>query len=71
VQHHDNVTTHLALKTTEFVTNNNIVILPHPSYLLDLDSSDLALFPKLKVKLKGRYFVTVSDIQSAFEAWRK
>jgi hypothetical protein len=53
----------------------------------DLAPCDFALFPKLKMKLKGRHFETVSDIQgesqvvldnikqnyfhSAFEAWKK
>jgi histone-lysine N-methyltransferase SETMAR len=78
---------HTSLKTTEFVTNNNIVIIPHPPYSPDLASYGFALFPKLKMKLKGRRFETVSDIQrklqvvlssikknsfhGATEAWKK
>jgi hypothetical protein len=53
----------MSLKTTEFVTNNNMAIIPHPPYSLDLAPCDFALFPKLKMKLKGRCFETVSDIQ--------
>jgi hypothetical protein len=84
---YDNTPAHTSLKTTEFVTNNNMVIVPHPPYLLDLVPCDFALFPKLKMKLKGRCFETASDIQrelqavlysikendfhSAFKAWRK
>jgi hypothetical protein len=34
--HHNNAPTHTSLKTTEFVTNNNMVIVPHPPYLLDI-----------------------------------
>jgi histone-lysine N-methyltransferase SETMAR len=30
--HHDNAPAHTYLKTTEFVTNNNVVIVPHPPY---------------------------------------
>jgi hypothetical protein len=64
-----------------------MVIVPHPPYSPDLPPCDFALFPKLKMKLKGRRFETVSDIQresqavldsiqgndfhGAFEAWRK
>jgi hypothetical protein len=33
--HHDNAPAHTSLKTTEFVTNNNMVIIPHPPYLPD------------------------------------
>jgi hypothetical protein len=80
------VPAHTSLKTTEFVTNNNMIIVPHPSYSLDLAPCDLVLCPKSKMKLKGRHFETVSDIQresqavldnikendfhSAFEAWK-
>jgi hypothetical protein len=50
---HDHVPAHMSLKTTEFVTNNNMVITPHPPYSPDLAPCDFALFPKLKMKLKG------------------
>jgi transposase len=85
--HHDNAPAHTSLKTTEFVTNNNVVIVPHPPYSPDLASCDFALFPKLKMKLKGPRFETVPDIQresqavldsikendfqGVFEAWKK
>jgi hypothetical protein len=45
------------------MTNNNMVIVPHPSYSPDLAHRDFALFPKLKTKLNGQCFETVSDIQ--------
>jgi hypothetical protein len=45
------------------MTNNNMVIVPHSPYSLDLAHCDFALFPKLKMKLRGRRFKTVSDIQ--------
>jgi hypothetical protein len=63
-----------------------MVIIPHPPYSPDLAPCDCALFPKLKIKLKG-HFETVSDIQrelqvildsikendihGAFEVWKK
>jgi transposase len=84
--HHDNAPAHTSLKTTEFVTNINMVIFPHPPYSPDLSPCDFALFPKLKMKLKAHCFETVSDIQrksqvvlnsikendfhAAFEAWK-
>jgi hypothetical protein len=61
--HHDNAPAHMSLKTTEFVTNNNMVIIPHPPYSPNLAPCDFALFPKLKMKLKARHFETVPDIQ--------
>jgi hypothetical protein len=40
-----------------------MVIIPHSPYLPDLAFCDFTLFPKLKMKLKGRHFETVSDIK--------
>jgi hypothetical protein len=64
-----------------------MVIISHPPYSQDLASYNFPLFPKLEMKLKGRCFETVSDIQresqatldiikenyfhGAFEAWKK
>jgi hypothetical protein len=50
---------HMSLETTEFVTNNRVII-PHPSCSPDLAPCDFTLFPKLKMKLKGRNFAVVS-----------
>jgi hypothetical protein len=49
------VLAHTSLKSTEFVTNNNMVIGPHPPYSPDLVPCDFVLFPKLKMKLNGRH----------------
>jgi hypothetical protein len=46
----------VSLKTTNFGTNNYMVIIPPPPYSPDLAPCDFALFPKLKMKLKGRHF---------------
>jgi histone-lysine N-methyltransferase SETMAR len=48
-----NAPAHTSLKTTECVTNNNMVIVSHPPYSPGLSPCDFALFPKLKMKLKG------------------
>jgi transposase len=50
--HHDNAPAHTSLKTTEFVTDNNMVIVSHPPYSPDLAPCDFALIPKLEMKLK-------------------
>jgi hypothetical protein len=60
---HDNAPAHTSLKTTDFVTNNNMIIVPYPAYSPELALCDFALFPKLNMKLKGRRFETVPDIQ--------
>jgi hypothetical protein len=41
----DNAPAHTSLKTTEFVTNNNTVIIPHPPYLLDITPCDFTVSP--------------------------
>jgi hypothetical protein len=64
-----------------------MVIIPHPPYSPDLAPCDFALFPKLKMKLKGRHSETLSDVHwesqavldsitenyfhGAFEEWKK
>jgi hypothetical protein len=64
-----------------------MVIIPHPLCSLDLAPCDFALFPKMKMKLKGQRFETVFDIEresqavldsikendfhSALEVWKK
>jgi histone-lysine N-methyltransferase SETMAR len=63
-----NASDHTALKSAEFVTNNNMVIVPHPPYSPDLAPYDFALFHKLKMELKGRRFETVPDIQREWQA---
>jgi hypothetical protein len=45
-----------------------MVIVPHPPYLPGLAPCDFTSFPKLKMKLKGQHFETVSDIQRDSQA---
>jgi len=40
-------------------------VLDHPPYSPDLAPADYFLFPKVKSLLKGRLFVSISDIQKA------
>jgi len=64
--HHDNAPAHAALLTRRFLTDNMTVV-PHPPYSPDLAPSDFFLFPKLKMKLKGRRFQT-EEIQAELQA---
>jgi hypothetical protein len=66
--HHDNTPIRTSLKTTDFVMNNNTVIIPHPPYSPDLAPCDCALFPELKIKLMGQCFETLPDIQREWQA---
>ncbi|PNF20723.1 hypothetical protein B7P43_G17374 [Cryptotermes secundus] len=48
----------------EFLAKNKMAVVPHPQYLPDLAPCDFFLFPKMKIKLKGRRFDTVEKIQA-------
>jgi hypothetical protein len=37
---------------------------PHPVYSPDLAPCDFYVFPKMQVRLKGRHFVSIEDIQA-------
>ena len=45
-----------------------MTVVPRPPYSPDLAPSDLFLFPKLKMKRKGRRFQTVEEIQAESQA---
>jgi hypothetical protein len=44
-----------------------MAVIPHPLYSPDLTLCDLFLFPKMKLKLKGRWFETIQEIQAESE----
>jgi hypothetical protein len=41
-----------------------MAVTPHPPYSLHLAPCDLFLFPKMKLKLKGRCFDNIEEIQA-------
>jgi hypothetical protein len=45
-----------------------MTVVPHPPSSYDLTPSDFSLFPKLKMKLKGRRFQTLEEIQLESQA---
>ena len=61
--HHDNAPAHRSFKVSQFLAKNNMTVIPHPSYSTDLAPSDFFLFPKLKLRMKGRRFDTIEEIQ--------
>jgi len=63
-----NAPAHAALLTRRFLTDNNMTVVPQPPYSPDLAPSGLFSFPKLKMKLKGRRFQTVEEIQAELQA---
>ena len=62
--HHDDAPAHTSLVVTEFLTKNNMTTVPHPAYSPDLAPCDLYVFPKMKLLLKGRHFLSIEEIQA-------
>jgi hypothetical protein len=59
--HHSNAPPHfLFLQGIFFFTKNNMTVVPHPAYF--------SLFPRLKIKLKGRHFDTAEVIEAESRA---
>jgi hypothetical protein len=53
--HHDIAPSHTFL-TQQFLAKNKMAVIPHPPYSPDLVPCNFLLFPKMKLKLKGRRF---------------
>ena len=84
---HDNAPSHTSVLTYQFLAKNKIAVIPHPSYSPDLAPCNFFLFPKMKLKLKGRRIDTIEEIQAesqrvldtltekdfqkAFQKWRR
>ena len=68
ISHHDNAPAHTALSMKQYLVSKETTTMHHPSYSLDLASSDFFLFPKLRGILKGTRFEGVEDIKTS--AWR-
>jgi transposase len=62
--HHDKAPAHTLLVVDQFLTSKNITVMPHPLYSPDLAPCDLFLFPKMKLRLKGRRFDTTEQIDA-------
>jgi len=45
-----------------------MTVLPHPPYSTDLAPSDIFLYPKMKMKLKGRRIQTLEEIKTESQA---
>jgi len=62
--HHNNAPAHTSLIVREFLIKNNITTVPHPAYSLDLAPCDFYVFPKMKLRLKGRRFTSTEEVQA-------
>ena len=62
-QHHDNVPAHVLHNVRQFLSSTKMTVIPHPPYSPDLVPCDFFLFPKMKLKLKGRHVQSTEEIQ--------
>ena len=62
--HHDNAPAHTSLIVREFLTKNNMTTVPYPAYSPDLAPCDFYVFPKMKLRLKGRCFASIEEVQA-------
>jgi hypothetical protein len=58
--HHNNARSHASFFTREFLTKNNITVIPDQPYI--------SLFPRLKIKVKGCHFDTIEVIEAELQA---
>jgi hypothetical protein len=54
--HHDNAEIPTSFFTGEFFIKNNMTVVPHPFHF--------SLFPRLKIKVKGRHFDTIEMVEA-------
>ncbi|UYV71475.1 hypothetical protein LAZ67_8003425, partial [Cordylochernes scorpioides] len=66
--HVDNARPHTAHVVLQFLAKHSTIQIPHPPYSPDLAPNDFFLYPKLKMKLKGRKFDNVDMIQAESKA---
>jgi hypothetical protein len=50
--------------THRFLAKHKVAVIPHPPYSPDLAPCDLLLFPKMKLKPKGRQLGTNEEIET-------
>ncbi|CAH2015410.1 unnamed protein product [Acanthoscelides obtectus] len=67
ILHQDNASSHTAQKTRQYLTEENVELLDHPSYSLDLSPNDFFTFPKIKSRLRGQRFQSPEEAVDAFK----
>ena len=61
--HHDNAPAHTSHLVRDYLTKNNVHIVPQAPYSPDMAPCDFFLFPKLKLPLRGKHFETIEVIK--------
>jgi len=61
---HDNAPAHTSLVLQQYLASTNRTVIRHPPYSPDLATCGFFLYPKMKLKLKGRRFDSIDEIQT-------
>ncbi|CAH1992699.1 unnamed protein product [Acanthoscelides obtectus] len=67
ILHRDNASSHTAETMRQYLTEENVELLEHPSYSPDLSPNDFFTFPKIKNKLRGQRFQSPEEAVDAFK----
>ncbi|CAH1961420.1 unnamed protein product [Acanthoscelides obtectus] len=67
ILHQDNASSHTAQKTRQYLTEENVELLDHPTYSPDPSPNDIVTFPKIKNRLRGRRFQSPEKAVGAFK----
>jgi transposase len=62
--HYYNAPAHTSILAQQFLAKYKMAVIPYPQYSPDLAPCDFFLFPKMKLKLKGRRFDTTEEIHA-------
>jgi hypothetical protein len=62
-----NAPSHTSVLTQQFLVKNKMAVISHPLYSPDLAPCDFFLFPKMKLKLRGRLFDTINLFALGFK----
>ena len=67
----DNAPAHASLGVQQFLGSTNTTVIPNSPYSPDHAPCDVFLFPKMKLKLKGRRFHSIKEIQTVSQTVMK
>lgn len=67
--HHDNAPAHTAASTLDFLADNGVRLVSHPPYSPDLAPCDFFLFPKLKLRMRGKQFGSPEAAVAAYRSF--
>jgi hypothetical protein len=65
---HDNAPSHISVLTQQFLAKYKMAVIPPTHRTPNLAPCDFFLLPEMKLKLKGRRFDTIEQIQTEWQS---